>query len=170
MTKIKDLEFEKKCLSRYEKIVFYMIKKLESITTLKTDEKILETYEKSKNEPKEDKKLIKPKNIHIRDQDITFDEGPHIYTILGDSNFTSVTTWVHTHFKKFDADMVIGKMMKSKRWPSSPYFGMTVEAIKDKWDKNRDGAASSGTNLHYDIECHYNDIPVVNDSIEWKYF
>ena len=119
MTKVKDLEFEKKCLSRYEKIVFYMIKKLESITTLKTDEKILETHEKGKTAPKEKKLVKKLQNTHARDKDISFDEVPHIYTILGDSNYTSVTTWVHTHFKKFDADKIIGKMMKSKKWPSS---------------------------------------------------
>ena len=38
------------------------------------------------------------KNPHPRDKDIIFDEGPHIYTIKGDSNFTSVTTWNHSHF------------------------------------------------------------------------
>ena len=30
-------------------------------------------------------------NKHERDTHITFDEGPHIYTIDGESDFTSVT-------------------------------------------------------------------------------
>ena len=49
------------------------------------------------------------KNFHPRDEFITFDEGPHIYTVHGDSSFTSVTTWVHSHFSHFDADAVIAK-------------------------------------------------------------
>ena len=41
---------------------------------------------------------------HERDSHIVFDEGPHIYTIDGDSSFMSVTTWNHSHFSHFDAD------------------------------------------------------------------
>ena len=47
------------------------------------------------------------KNPHPRDKFISFDEGPHIYTVHGDSSFTSVTTWNHTHFPHFDADAII---------------------------------------------------------------
>ena len=36
---------------------------------------------------------LEKQNAHNRDKDITFDEGPHIYTVKGDSSFTSVTTW-----------------------------------------------------------------------------
>ena len=59
--------------------------------------------------------LLEERNVHPRDKEITFDEGPHIYTINGDSSFTSVTTWVHKHFEKFDADKVIKNMMYSKK-------------------------------------------------------
>ena len=64
------------------------------------------------------------KNPHVRDYDITFDEKPHIYTIKGDSSFTSVTTWNHSHFEEFDADAIIDRMMRSKKWPESKYFGL----------------------------------------------
>ena len=38
---------------------------------------------------------------HPRDKDISFEEGPHIYTVLGDrGGYTSVTTWNHHHFEK----------------------------------------------------------------------
>lgn len=109
-------------------------------------------------------------NPHERDEHIEFDEPTHTYTIDGDSTFTSVTTWNHTHFKAFDADTIIANMMKSHRWPSNKYFGMTPDEIKAAWDKNRDEAATAGTKMHYDIECYYNDIDVENDSVEFKYF
>ena len=59
---------------------------------------------------------LQKKNPHERDTHITFDEEPHIYTIDGDSNYMSVTTWNHKHFEQFDADKIIGRMMKSKNW------------------------------------------------------
>ena len=109
-------------------------------------------------------------NPHERDEHIEFDEPTHTYTIDGDSTFTSVTTWNHTHFKEFDADAIIANMMKSQKWSSNKYFGMTPDEIKAVWDKNRDEAATAGTKMHYDIECYYNDVDVENDSVEFKYF
>ena len=85
------------------------------------------------------------KNPHERDHHITFDEGPHIYTIDGDSDFMSVTTWNHSHFEHFNADKIIDNMMKSKKWPHSKYYGKTKDEIKEGWEKNRDEAATAGT-------------------------
>ena len=53
-------------------------------------------------------------NSHERDKDLKFFEEGHKYVILtdADSKYTSVTTWNHTHFPKFDADSVIKYMMK----------------------------------------------------------
>ena len=119
------------------------------------------------------------KNPHPRDKHITFDEGPHIYTIAlpngdgtytYDSGFTSVTTWNHSHFKPFDADAIIEKMMNSPKWPDSPYYGMTPKQIKDKWSANGKEASAAGTKMHYDIECYYNECPNTNDSIEYQWF
>ena len=101
--------------------------------------------------------LLSRSNYHARDSHIHFDEGPHIYTIDGDSSFTSVTTWNHMHFEQFDADLIIKRMMASKKWPESKYFGMTPDEIKAGWDKNRDESARAGTLMHYDIECYYNN-------------
>ena len=53
---------------------------------------------------------LSKKNAHERDSHITFDEGPHIYTIDGDSDYTSVTSWNHSHFPKFNADLIIEKI------------------------------------------------------------
>lgn len=109
-------------------------------------------------------------NPHERDSHISFDEGPHIYTIDGDSGFTSVTKFCHHNFEEFNADLIIDRMMRSKNWSNSKYFGMTKQQIKDQWEKNRDIAAAAGTKMHYDIECFYNNIGVTNKSTEFKYF
>lgn len=115
--------------------------------------------------------LLEERNKHPRDADITFDEGPHIYTIHGDSSFTSVTTWVHSHFEKFNADKVIYNMMRSKNWGTNKYNKKTPDEIKAEWDKNRDEAASAGTKMHYDIECYYNECyEETNNSDEFTYF
>jgi ATP-dependent exoDNAse (exonuclease V) beta subunit len=123
---------------------------------------------------------LQNKNPHPRDDNITFDEGPHIYTIrsmdmntqqyIYDSGFTSVTTWNHSHFPHFNADKIIDKMMNSKNWTSSKYYGKTREEIKEGWEINRNSAANAGTKMHYDIECYYNNIIPDNDSIEYQYF
>jgi len=111
------------------------------------------------------------KNPHPRDKCITFDEGPHIYTINGDSDFMSVTTWNHSHFSHFDADKIIDNMMRNKeKWLKNKYYGMTKEEIKLLWDNNGKEASEAGTKMHYDIECFYNNCPNENDSIEYKYF
>ena len=107
---------------------------------------------------------------HERDSHISFDEGPHIYTIDGDSDFMSVTKWNHSHFPHFNAKKIIKKMMSSKNWPQSKYFGMTPQEIKDQWSENGRVASEAGTKMHYDIECFYNNMNIQNDSIEYKYF
>jgi len=107
---------------------------------------------------------------HERDSHISFEEGPHIYTIDGDSDFMSVTKWNHSHFPHFDANKIIQKMMSSPKWPQSKYFGMTSHQIKDQWNENGRQASDAGTKMHYDIECFYNNMEVNNDSIEYKHF
>jgi hypothetical protein len=111
---------------------------------------------------------------HPRDKDISFEEGPHIYTVLGDrGGYTSVTTWNHHHFEKFDSDKIINNILKSKKWDTDPtykYYKMTKEDINKMWDDNRDQAANAGTRMHYDIECYFNNQEVVNNSVEFTYF
>ena len=113
------------------------------------------------------------KNAHPRDAFISFEEGPHIYTVCGErGTYTSVTTWNHSHFSKFDADKTINGILKSKNMndPSYKYYGMTREQIKESWANKGAAASGAGTDMHYDIECYYNGQPVENDSIEFKYF
>jgi hypothetical protein len=101
--------------------------------------------------------LLEQKNPHERDANITFEPIAHKYTICGGKHaFISVTTWLHSHFEPFDADVIVTRMMTSPKWTSSPYYGQTREEIKTGWDKNRDEAAQAGTDLHYEIEYYYN--------------
>ena len=109
-------------------------------------------------------------NPHERDSHISFEEDGHVYTIDGETDFMSVTTWNHHHFKPFDADSIIQSMMSRDSWTKSRYYGETPDQIKAGWNANRDAAAMAGTKLHYDIECYYNNVPQDNDTTEYRYF
>ena len=76
-------------------------------------------------------------NAHIRDKDITFEEGPHIYTVKGDSSFKSVTTFVHSHFSHFDSEYAIQKILNGNKIndPSYKYYNMNREQILAQWEK-----------------------------------
>jgi hypothetical protein len=103
--------------------------------------------------------LLSEKNKHPRDAGIVFDEEPHIYTILDDpqSEYTSVTTWNHSHFAEFDADKIIDKMMSNKeRWKKSKYYPKTKEQIKAEWEAAGKEASELGTRMHKAIELYYN--------------
>jgi len=114
------------------------------------------------------------KNVHPRDKYISFEPGPHIYTVCGErGTYTSVTTWNHHHFSKFDADAIIDKMFSNKKNVTDPkwkYYGMTKDEIKRQWAINAENASGSGTKTHDDIEKFYNGMNVENDTLEFHYF
>ena len=95
------------------------------------------------------------RNKHPRDTRITFEPISHTYQIDGKETFISATTIIHKYFPEFDSDKVIQKMMKSPNWKKSPYFGMSVDAIKQQWEDNRVAAAAKGTQVHDWIENFY---------------
>jgi ATP-dependent exoDNAse (exonuclease V) beta subunit len=104
--------------------------------------------------------VLANKNINDRDEYIQFFEQGHKYVITFEPEikYTSVTTWIHSHFPKFNADAVIQMMMKSKGWKEGhKYWGLTESQIKALWNSNNDNVASAGTNLHYNIECFMNE-------------
>ena len=110
-------------------------------------------------------------NPHPRDERIRFVESSHTYFIDGSKEgYISTTTLVHNLFEKFDADKVIKKMMRSKKWESSPYFGMEPDQIKDSWEENRDSAAKAGTLMHENIENFYNKVSHETESKEFELF
>ena len=115
--------------------------------------------------------ILAKKNTHPRDNLIKFYARGHKYEIKSDPNskYTSVTTWNHKHFPKFDADAIIQNIFKSKSWgPEHKYWGQTAKQIKDSWKFNSDSVASAGTNLHERIELFMNDNHFINDEYTQK--
>jgi len=110
------------------------------------------------------------KNPHPRDSRIKFQKEGHVYFIDGGRGYTSVTTWGGSHFPKFDADLVIERMMNGKNWHKSQYNGMSAAAIKSQWDTNGNVSRTLGTKLHDDIERTIDGQKVVNTSPEYDYF
>lgn len=99
-------------------------------------------------------------NPHERDSLIKFYTYGHRYEILSDmkSRYTSVTTWIHTHFPKFNADEIIQKMFNSKNWNSEhKYWGMTADEIKESWKNSGQSSCLLGTHLHEKIELFMNN-------------
>jgi ATP-dependent exoDNAse (exonuclease V) beta subunit len=115
--------------------------------------------------------MLALKNAHVRDQDISFQEEGHIYTIRGDKYYKSCTTWVKSFFGKFNPDEIIDKMMASNKWPENKYFGMTKQEIKTVWSENGKTAAEFGTSMHKHIEDFYNGKDLPDEvPIELTYF
>lgn len=104
--------------------------------------------------------VLKQFNFHQRDENIHFEAEGHKYYISTDinSNYTSVTTFIHSLFTPFDADKIIEKIMKSKSWKEGhKYWNMSPEQIKYHWSNNGGNVSQLGTNLHYEIECFMNN-------------
>jgi ATP-dependent exoDNAse (exonuclease V) beta subunit len=104
--------------------------------------------------------VLSARNLHPRDVNIRFFEEGHKYVILTEPGikYTSVTTWNHSHFPKFEADNIIENMMKGKGWKEGhKYWGLTPEQIKAQWNSNKHAVAGAGTDLHFEIECFNND-------------
>jgi hypothetical protein len=116
--------------------------------------------------------MLKQLNSHVRDNNITFEEEGHKYTINGETNYTSVTTWLKKFFYPFNDELIITNMMKSPKWPDSKYFGMTKEEIKKQWRDSGNEAAKLGTAMHKMFEDHYNGLTVEKPDvgIEYDYF
>jgi hypothetical protein len=123
---------------------------------------------------------------HALDSTIQFEDEGHIYRVQFDhptgpfvtENIVSVSGLVHQFFPHFDPDTVIMKMRRSKKWPQSPYFGMSPEAIKALWKENGEYASQRGSVLHLLLECHNNGFPLgkstyadileVQDYFRWR--
>lgn len=107
---------------------------------------------------------------HQRDVRISFHEPTHTYTLYDPEGKTyswkpkSVTTLIHGFFAPFEPDVIIGRMMASRNWPNSIYFGDTPEQIKAKWLEGN----KLGTLLHNTIEDFYNGKIISSSQIDPK--
>ena len=140
--------------------------------------------------------ILNKRNKHERDLHIQFFEEGHKYIILTDleRTYTSVTTWVHSHFPHFNSDEIIAKMMKGVAWKHGhKYWNMSSEQIKKQWSDNATNVSGAGTEMHFEIECFMNcpELPIgythaellnhyltnltdidiqPRKSVEWQYF
>jgi hypothetical protein len=104
--------------------------------------------------------ILSARNCDDRDQYIQFFEEDHKYVITNDpeNKYTSVTTWNHSHFPVFNANLIIKNMMKGKNWKEGhKYWGLTAEEIKKQWSSNSSAVSGAGTDLHFEIECFMNN-------------
>ncbi len=104
--------------------------------------------------------VLSNRNSHERDQYIQFFEEDHKYVITNDpeNKYTSVTTWNHSHFPVFNANLIIKNMMKGKNWKEGhKYWGLTAEEIKKQWSNNSSAVSGAGTDMHFEIECFMNN-------------
>jgi len=104
--------------------------------------------------------ILAIRNCHERDRFIQFFEKDHKYVITNDPNnkYTSVTTWNHSHFPVFNANLIIKNMMRGKNWKEGhKYWGLTAEEIKQQWTDNGSAVSGAGTDLHFEIECFMNN-------------
>jgi len=125
-------------------------------------------------------KLAK-QNPHIRDRYVKEHEDyadNHIYMIRGkshiDRGYLSTTTWIKQFFEEFNADKVIDQYYdKWQEMGHKDYGGLTKDEIKQKWEDNRDDAATKGTHMHLQFEMFFNDEPVefideLMQFLQWK--
>lgn len=115
------------------------------------------------------------KNPHPRDANISFQEEGHIYTVCGQTDYTSVTTFIHSHFRHFDAEAIADKILTNRKYktdPSYKYYQRSKEDILAEWAQNGAEASKLGTQMHYNIELFYNEeSPAEPDtSLEYQYF
>ena len=115
--------------------------------------------------------ILSTRNCHERDKYIQFFEEDHRYVITNDTEnkYTSVTTWNHTHFPTFNANLIIKNMMKGKNWKEGhKYWGLTAEEIKKQWSNNSASVSSAGTDLHFEIECFMNSNVLLFDYTHYE--
>lgn len=128
--------------------------------------KLCTSNDDTTNKSKKHKVLrLQQLNKHIRDDYVVFYENDHTYSIdwchdgtYSSKDIISVSQLCSQFFPKFDEDSIIEKMMKSKTWSKSKYFGMSKNDIKSQWKKIREKAAESGTYHHRIYELYYNGI------------
>ena len=103
--------------------------------------------------------FLSTKNHHPHDDRISFEEESHTYTIDGDSSFTSVTTFVHHFFPKFEAEKTAISLLAEKRITN----GRTVE---NNCKYRKDAIHHIQETLNVSLE---NATAILNDTNSFEY-
>lgn len=113
--------------------------------------------------------MLSQLNTHARDARIVFLPTTHTYVVDGSHiGITSVTTFIHQYFPKFDASRVLKKMKKTVK--AEKYPGLSDDAIKNKWTEDGKKSSEKGTSLHQMIESFYNGEKIESETIEFRHF
>jgi len=94
------------------------------------------------------------RNAHSLDACVRFEEdgSPRYRWADTGEPMVSVTEFVGSLFREFDADRIIEEMMRNtRRWNSGPYAGMTRTEVKERWEYAR----NLGSQMHARIADHY---------------
>ena len=117
--------------------------------------------------------MLKEQNKHPRDDNITFHEEGHKYTINGDTGYRSVTGFIKTVFPPISTTTLISKIRNSPTYDeTNKYYNMTDEEIKTLWASLGATASALGSGLHKNIENFYNnqELDIDQECKEWKLF
>ena len=121
-------------------------------------------------------------NAHPRDAMISFDEGPHIYYVKGQTGYTSVTTFLHRFFEEFDALSVATSMVQRSDFKKAARYAQywkiestseedLVAKIMQGWEENGKEQAGLGTLMHEYIELCANGLATgPSDEKERQYY
>lgn len=101
---------------------------------------------------------------HERDASLTFYPVPHEYKVDGKGGYTSVTTWVHSHFPRFDAPSA------ARRKLGMGAAKEEVDCLIDQWTKKGKEASDAGTRMHEAIELYYTEGKELPDTKEMSMF
>ena len=100
-------------------------------------------------------------NAHIRDKRLKFNKEEHIYLIDNNPNTISGTTFIHKFFNEFDGPKIAPFVARRD--------GITTEEVLQGYEDNRIQAAKEGTELHSDIEMHF-EHKTTNEKKEFLHF
>jgi hypothetical protein len=135
----------------------------------------------------EEKLKLATINVHPRDQDIIFDEEPHLYYIKGVNNYTSATTFIHHFFEDFDSMGIASRMIKRNDFSKNAKYqkyqclkvddngqkvcdAVLIDKIIKSWELNGTVQSGLGTVMHRNIELFYNDEEYIQNTTEFSYF
>jgi len=113
--------------------------------------------------------MLAIKNKHPMDSRIQFEESTHIYTIDGDTSFTSVTTFVHHQFPAFHAEEVIKSLLAEKKANGRPNENKyRKEAIVNLLEKHQNLSQMEATALINDTKSTYYKAAADAIATKWK--
>ena len=122
--------------------------------------------------------MLSIKNAHIRDTNIQFEADGHKYTVNGQKDFISVTTFIHDLFSAFNSAVVINSIIRSKKHQNDAdykYYKKSADEIQAEWDETAKLASDAGTDMHAVIEHFYNGNKTTSEiveicGVEYRYF